>query len=529
MIRDMPEPAATAGGRDALRGAAVTSAWTLVSRVAGYARDALLGSAFGMNAIQGALLLAWMVPNLFRRLFGEGAVSAAVQPALARVEHEHGAAAARTLFARFHGLLTISLIALVAIGEAALLLAWLAWPADGAAAESRRTLLYAAFLLPYLLPICLAALLGAPQNLAGRFFLPAVGPLVLNVLWIGALLWPLPPDAADGVRAGLIIGAILAGGVLQWAMQMPGARASGYPVVPRFEQPGAIERRAVRDFLPALLGLAAVQIAAIVDQVIVRWLVDETANSYSYYANRLLHLPLALLGLSAATGLMPLLARRAASGDLAGVGTALQRGAESMLLLIVAAAAGMYALAEPIVRLLFERGRFEPQHTELLATVLRAYLWSLPAAALGGVLARAYLACGKLRFQALAAAAVVPINLLADLALVPFFGVPGAGWATALALGAQCLILLGGLRALGIADPPLRARALPGVLLPGAAACAAAWGTRAALERAGSGDGVVVVAAIAAGVGAAAFLCAWLRPADFAEVRGAIARRFRRR
>jgi putative peptidoglycan lipid II flippase len=525
----MPEPTVAAGGRDALRGAAVTSAWTLVSRIAGYARDALLGAVFGMNAVQSALVLAWTVPNLFRRLFGEGAVSAAVQPALARAEHERGPAAARALFARFHGLLTITLVALVTLGEAALLLAWLNWPDGGGQAAARGTLLFAAFLLPYLLPICLAALLGAPQNLSGRFFLPAAGPLVLNVLWIGALLWPLPAAAGDGARAGLIIGAILIGGVLQWLMQMPGTRAAGYPVAPEFARPGVEERRAVREFLPALLGLAAVQIAAVVDQLIVRWLVDETANSYTYYANRLLHLPLALLGLSAATGLMPLLAKRAAVGDLDGLGAALRRGAQSMLLLVIAAAAGMYALAEPIVRLLFERGRFTPEHTRLLAEVLRAYLWSLPAAALGGVLARAYLACGKLRFQALAAVSVVPVNLVADLLLVPRYGVPGAGWATALALGVQCALLLGGLRALGVVAAPLRVRDLPGVLAPGVAAWAAAWGTRVGLVHAGVGDGAVVTLAIAAGVAAAAVACAWLRPADFAELTGALARRFKRR
>ncbi|MDA1260322.1 MAG: murein biosynthesis integral membrane protein MurJ [Planctomycetota bacterium] len=529
MIRAMPEPAGTASGRDALRGAAVTSAWTLVSRIAGYARDALLGAAFGMNTVQSALVLAWTVPNLFRRLFGEGAVSAAVQPALARAEHERGSSAAHDLFARFHGLLAISLVVIVTLGEAALLLGWLYTPAGEEHAGMRRTLLYSAFLLPYLLPICLAALLGAPQNLKGRFFLPAAGPVVLNLLWIAAMLWPLPATAGDDERAALIIGAILVGGVLQWAMQAPGTRATGFPVAPRFLQPGVEERRAVREFVPALLGLAAVQLAAVVDQLIVRWLVDETANSYTYYANRLLHLPLALLGLAAATGIMPLLARRAATGDFAGLGNALRRGSQSMLLLIFAAAAGMHALAEPIVRMLFERGRFEPEHTRLLALVLRAYLWSLPAAALGGVLARAYLACGKMRFQAWAAASVMPINLVADLVLVPIYGVPGAGWATAIALSVQCLILLRGLRALGITATPVRFGEVPALIAPGAAAWAAAWLTRSGMESVGAGSVAVVSVAITAGIVAAVLACALFRPADFAELSGALARRFKRR
>ncbi len=514
-------------GRDALRGAVVTSVWTLVSRIAGFARDALLGAAFGMNAVQGTLVLAWTVPNLFRRLFGEGAVAAAVQPALARTQHERGTAAAHQLFARFHGLLAASLMVLILVGEAALLLGWLALPGEEHA-ETRRTLIYSALLLPYVLPICLAALLSAPQNMRGHFFLPALGPVVLNVMWIGALLWPLPPGTGDGVRAGMIIGAILAGGVLQWIMQVPGTRASGFPSAAHFVRPGPEERRAVRDFLPALLGLAAVQLAAVVDQLIVRWLVDETANSYTYYANRLLHLPLALLGLSAATGIMPLLASRAASGDLVGLSAALRRGSQTLLLLIVAAAAGMHALAEPIVRLLFERGRFEHVHTLLLAEALRAYLWCLPAAALGGIIARAFLACGKLRFQALAALTVVPINLVADLLLVPHYGVAGAGWATAIALSIQCLILLRGLRMLDIPGPLIQLRELPGLLAPGAAA----WGA-AHLVQKSAGNPVLGVAglalAISAGAVAAGATCALFRPKEFRDLLGAVGRRFRRR
>jgi hypothetical protein len=115
------------------------------------------------------------------------------------------------------------------------------------------------------------------------------------------------------------------------------------------------------------------------------------------------------------------------------------------------------------------------------------------------------------------------------LLLVPRYGVPGAGWATALALGVQCALLLGGLRALGVVAAPLRVRDLPGVLAPGVAAWAAAWGTRVGLVHAGVGDGAVVTLAIAAGVAAAAVACAWLRPADFAELTGALARRFKRR
>ncbi len=516
--------AGSGSGREALRGALVTSAWTLVSRIAGYARDALLAGVFGMSPILGALNLAWMVPNLFRRLFGEGAVAAAIQPALARAEHAGGSAPAHEIYARFHGLLLQILGGLVLLGGAGLLTAWILLPASGEWTETRRTILFALALLPYVLPICLAALHSSPQNLRGHFFLPALGPVTLNLFWIAALLWPLPESAGDQDRAWVVMIAILIGGAAQWLMQLPGVRAAGYPTAPRFGRLPPEVKRAVRDFAPALLGLAAVQLAAVVDQIVVRWLVDSSANSFSYYANRLLHLPLALVGLSAATGVMPLLARKAAERDLAGLGEVMKRGTQTLFLLIFAAAAGMYAVAEPVVRALFERGQFTPEDTQMLAATLRAYLWSLPPAALGALLARAYVACGQYRFQAIAAVMVVPVNLAGDLLLVPHYGVPGAGWATAAALLAQCLMLIGGLPQLGLPARLFRPRDLLTLTIPGLAAWAGAW---AALRPfGGHAAGVAgLCAAIAAGVAAAALAAALLRPADFRELARALRRR----
>lgn len=516
--------AGSGSGREALRGAIVTSAWTLVSRIAGYARDALLAGVFGMSPILGALNLAWMVPNLFRRLFGEGAVAAAIQPALARAEHAGGSAAAHELFARFHGLLVWLLGGLALVGGAGLLAAWALLPAAAEWQETRRTILFSLVLLPYVVPICLAALHSSPQNLRGFFFLPALGPVTLNLFWIAALLWPLPEASGDPGRAWVVMIAILIGGVAQWGMQLPGVRAAGYPLAPRFGRLPPEVRRAVRDFAPALLGLAAVQLAAVVDQIIVRWLVDSSANSFSYYANRLLHLPLALVGLSAATGIMPLLARKAAERDLAGLAEVMRRGTQTLFLLIFAAAAGMYAVAEPVVRALFERGQFTPDDTRLLTATLHAYLWSLPPAALGALLVRAYLACGQYRFQAIAAVLVVPVNLAGDLLLVPYFGIPGAGWATAGALLVQCLMLVGGLPQLGLPAKLFRARDFLVLIIPGLAAWAAASITL--LPFGGSAAGVSgLCAAIATGAAAAVIACAFLRPDDFRQV----ARVFRRK
>ena len=289
----------TAGeGRHAMRGALLTSFWTLLSRILGFARDAFMASIFGMSAAQGAFNLAWTFPNLFRRLFGEGAVSAAVQPALARAEAEEGEQAAKHLYARFVGFLLTLLIGLTLAGELVIFF-WRAALADVPANfETRRTLLFAGCLLPYLIPICMCALAGAPQNLKRRFILTALAPVLLNVVWIVGL-W-VNSQSFDSALENLhwLWVWILIGGILQWAVQLPGVWAVGWPIRPHFGVASKRLRNALRSFAPALIGLAALQISMTVDQILIRTLVGPDANNYSHYANRMLHLPLALVGIA---------------------------------------------------------------------------------------------------------------------------------------------------------------------------------------------------------------------------------------
>jgi len=462
------------GGRHAVRGAALTAFWTLGSRVLGFIRDALLAATFGMSPLLGAFTLAWVVPNLFRRLFGEGAVSAAVQPALARAEAEEGAVAAGQLYARFQGLLLVVLGALVLIGEGGLWWWRDSLPADAAHLDPRRVLLFSMLLLPYLLPVCLCALAGAPQNLSGRFLLPALAPAMLNLVWIVALL--LAPQWSEQAEDGTIVlaVAIVCGGFMQWAMQLPGVRAAGSPLRPRFDWRDARLRVALGAFLPALLGLAAVQINVAIDQVLVRALVGEEANTFTYLANRLLHLPLALIGIAGMTGAMPLFARLAAKRDVDGMRLALRRSSESTLLLTVAAGGGLAVIALPTVRLLFEHGQVTAADTPLIADTLRAYLWVLPVAALSGILTRVHQSLGSYRLPAFAAVFAIPINLILDWLLLPRYGVPAAGWATAISLAVQLLVLAAFLPSFGLRWP-LPWRSLPSLTAPGLGATLVSW------------------------------------------------------
>ena len=341
-----------AQGHRAVRGAVVTSAWTLLSRVLGYVRDALMAAVVGMSPGFGAFALAWTVPNLFRRLFGEGAVSAAVQPALARAEKEADHEVARGLYASVHGTLILLLLGTLAVGEIVVLSWRSALPDDADNFEARQTLLYTAWLLPYVVPICLCALAAAPQNLTGRFVRPALAPVLLNLVWILVLIGALAPESAVDAEARgarvleMLLPAVVVGGLLQWALQFGGVRKAGYPLLPRFGYPNPRLRAALMTFAPALLGLAAMQLNVALDQLLIRVLVDPAANTYAFLANRLLHLPLALVGIAAVTGAMPMFSRLAAEKRTAELSEALRRGCESTLLLMLAAGAGLWVTAE---------------------------------------------------------------------------------------------------------------------------------------------------------------------------------------
>ena len=511
------------GGRHALRGALVTSVWTLASRVLGFIRDALMLSIFGASAGQGAFLLAWTVPNLFRKLLGEGAVSAAVQPALMKAEHEEGEESAKALFASFQGFLVVLLLLVVVLGEIAIW-GWRSQLERGPDnADLRRTLFFSGFLLPYVIPICLCALCAAPQNLRDRFWRPALAPVMLNVVWIVGL-WVLSSsyDYNKAVIEGLCV-VVLVGGFLQWALQWTGLYDMGWPAKPSFQWHNPRRNRAIRAFMPALLGMAALQINVAIDQVLVRSLVSESANNYSFYANRMLHLPLALVGVAAMTGSMPLFSKLASQGKLKELATALTRGCESTLLLICAAGIGMAVIAHPLLTLMFQHGEFTADDVNLLTPTLHAYLWVLPFATIGGMLTRAHQSLSSYRLPAIAAAVSIPVNLALDYILLPRFGVPGAGWATTASMAVQTVILLFSMRALGLSRP-VHLRRLPGVLLPGIAAGLAAW---LALEivpeempMAGLDVGLaVVVGGIVGGV------ATWLtRPDDFRELVRALKR-----
>lgn len=446
-----------------ISGAGVTALGTLASRVLGLARDMATASLLGLSGsgVMDAFALAYRLPNLFRRLLGEGALSASFLPVFS-AELEADPDRAWRLSSVLLARLAAVLIVLVVAGELALAGIWLVWGAD-----PRVALLVglSAAMLPYMLMVCLAAQLSTMLHALRRFALPALTPAVLNVGWLAAAWGIAPWISADAVSAAYVLAvAIVVSGVAQVALQLPSLRRLGFRFA--YDAPAARDglRRIVRSMLPMLFGLAVTQLNTLCDSLIawglaaapdgprhIAWLgqsvaypLRQGAAAAVYYGERFYQFPLGILGMAVAAAIFPLLSRHAARGDLGRLRGDLTLGLRLVASLGIPAAAGLALLAEPIVRLVLEHGRFTPGDSARAARMIGCYAAGVPAFCALPVIARAYYALGNSATPARWAAAAVGFNLAANLTLI-FTPLEESGLAVATAVSAtlQASALLG--------------------------------------------------------------------------------------
>jgi putative peptidoglycan lipid II flippase len=445
----------------AVRGAVINFLFILLSRVFGLLRDVLMVAFLGMGPVVGAFQIAWVIPNLFRRLFGEGAVSSAIQPALARATIEGGEEKAKQLFLGIQTTLFVFLLTFCGI-------AWLVvffWPIDSSSQDQSWVRLFTLILLPYLIPICMCALAAAPQNLNRRFFWPAFAPLILNIIWICALWLFTRKIAEPALQLQYLCFALVFGGLVQWKLQFFGLRKLGLYFGFFWKTEWIKQKQVFLDFLPAFIGLAGLQLNLLVDQFLVRELVGPEANNFTYLSNRLIQFPLALIGIAAMTGAMPLLSDLAAKKDFKRMNLSLRSANEACLTLMLCALAGLYALSLPVLQLLFEHGAVTAEDSVRLTETLQAYLWILPIAGWNGLLIRACNAVGAYRFAMFTSLSIVPVNLFLDWLWLPQYGVPAAGWATTVSLTVQGVLLGLGLKKYKL-KIPLAFSSLPSCVIP---------------------------------------------------------------
>jgi putative peptidoglycan lipid II flippase len=372
-----------------LKASGAMAAATLTSRVLGMVREMVYAAFMGNTWVASAFTLAFQVPNLFRRLLGEGALTAAFIPIFKQTEVQHGEPEMwRSANAVISGLLiaagAVSVLAIVGIS--------IALAGGGFEEETRLMLRLLRLMFPYMLLACLAAVLIGMANARGHFFVPALGVVLLNVVMIASvlLLAPRLGHRLDQQIFGLAIGVLLAG-CAQALFQVPSLSREGFRFhwVSPWREP--IVHEVARKMLPGSIGVAAFQINVLLTQCFSFWF-DPTIVSTFNYSVRLMELPQGLFGISLATYLLPTLSGLAAEKNYPEFRATLRQGLGHLAFANLIAAAISLALAEPIVRLLFERGKFGPEATVRVAMALRCLAPGLLMFSMNNILARAFFA-----------------------------------------------------------------------------------------------------------------------------------------
>ncbi len=403
--------------RQIAKAATVVGGATLLSRVAGLARDQVMAYFFGTNSIgAAAFVVAFRLPNLLRRLLGEGALTVAFVPVFTRSLSEGGPGAAAELFRNVFTLLALVLALVSAAGvffapEVVSLMA----PGYAQSPELfEATVLLTRLLFPYIFFMGLGSLFMGALNSSGRFAVPALGPFVANLAMIAGtcllsprLQWPI---------LGLVAGT-MAGGFLQLAIQLPSLWRAGLVPRPGFNFRSPAIKKILFLMGPAALGAAVYQLSVFINTILGSFL-PEGSIPMLYYADRLMQFPLGIFTMAIGTAALPALARQSAQGDRQGFLDSARFALGLSFFITVPAMAGLAVLAKPLIVFLFERGEFSAQSSAGTAGALVAYALGLPFLSGAGILARIFYSRANTKTPTLVAMGSLAVGTAAALALM---------------------------------------------------------------------------------------------------------------
>lgn len=446
-----------------LSSAKLISVLTLLSRILGLVRDTMAGAVFGAGWQMDAFTVGFQVPNLFRRLFGEGALSASSIPVLTDALHREGRAGVDRLGGKIMGNLLFVLAACTLAGELVLLALWPILPAT---AKNTLTLQLTAVSLPYMIPICAAAILAGIQNIFGQFAVPAMNPIILNVFMIAALIggqkvWP--GDCV--VQAWLQTFSVLLSGVVQIVWQWHNARRCELRLRPAIDWRDPAINQIARTMLPMTLGLGVVQLNTLIGSVMAYGLVwsHEGGASVLYFAQRLYQFPLGVFAVAMATAIFPAMSRQVSAGASSEFAATYRRGIRVVLFEGLPCTVGLILIAEPIVKTLFERGNFDASDTARVVPTLIAYSAGIWAFGVSQIQVRALYALKDPHTPLRIATRMIALNLVANLALVLWMEEPGLALSTTLCAVVQVVWLaralkrsIGPIRSADLAVPIVR-------------------------------------------------------------------------
>lgn len=416
----------------------VIAFFTLLSRISGLLRDLVMANTMGASFLSDAFFVAFKIPNFFRRLFAEGAFNAAFVPSFAGLLTAEGRKAAVDFAGEVMSVLLVALLALNAV-----FIAFMPWLlplfAPGFTDDPAKydlTVTLARLCFPYILFISLVSLLAGMLNSLGKFAAPAAAPILLNLCMILGLI-TLQHHTATPAHA-VAIGVFFAG-IAQLVWLILACVREG--AMPGLVMPKLTERVKTMLILmaPAALGSSVQQLNLLIDTIIASTMPE--AVSYLYYADRLTELPIGMIGVAVATALLPLMSKQIKAGNIEAANNSMNRALEIILLFGLPATAALLAIAEPIIHVIYEHGKFTAEDTYATYRALMAFAVGLPAFLIVKIFAPGFYASRDTKTPFKIAILCVVINLVLNLILIHPLKHVGMALATSVASWVNCLLL----------------------------------------------------------------------------------------
>lgn len=441
-----------------IRGFRQIAVLTFVSRVFGFVRDMAYSHFFGAGTLLDAWTIAFKIPNLARRLFGEGAAAASVIPVYSQALHDDPEQAAQLV----NTVLTVLFVILAGIVVVGQIAVWGYYVLFSQTDESRLVLSLTAVTLPYSIFICLVAVLAGVLQVHRHFAAPAAAPLVLNIFIICTIpltsnFLRLPPRQ----QVFLVAVAVLAAGLVQLVMQLPPLWRIGVSIRPGWQIHTESFKKIILLMGPMVIGLTATQINTLADDLIAWWLSGSAEKgasfaflgrqiayplargsvSHLYFAQRLYQLPLGVFGISLATAVFPVMSAFAAQNNLAELSRTVSQALRGIVFVALPASVGLVIVAGPLISVAFQHGRFGSQDTARVTWTLWFYAIGLCGYFSQQILVRAFYSMQDSMVPLRSALVAVCANIVLNLTLVWPLAVGGLALATALCSYLQVLIL----------------------------------------------------------------------------------------
>ena len=446
---------------------ATVGVFTLMSRVLGFVRDIMIAAVLGTGPVAEAFVVAFRFPNLFRRLFAEGAFNSAFVPLFAKRLEGEGRAEAKLFAEQSMAVLIFALIVVTALAEIFMpfLMLGMAGGFSDTPEKFDLAVLLTRITMPYLLFVSLLALFSGILNAFHKFAAAAAAPVILNMVFIAALAAMSVIKLGNTQQAGVVLAwAVSIGGLLQLLAVMVAAKRIGMALKLRLPRLTPGVKRLLKLGIPGVISGGIVQINIVIGTLIAS--MQDQAVAWLYYADRLYQLPLGVVGIAIGVVLLPDISRLLRAGKDEAAHDSQNRSLEYSLLLTLPAAVALAIVPQPLIQVLFERGQFGAHDTQMVGMALMAFAFGLPAFVLTKVFQPGFFAREDTKTPMYFATISIAVNIVISLALFPSMGHVGIAIATTVAGWINAGLLWGTLSWRGhfVLDAGAK-RAIPRILL----------------------------------------------------------------